>query len=445
MNRLTLLGGGNAAGGGLPAGPATILTGLIGWWDASVTASLTLSGATVTRFADQSGLANNLGDGTTTSKPTYSATGLDSQPAVSFASSQFLQTTSTLALGTGNTVTVFAVATLSSAAAGYGRLLSYRGSGATHDYDNVGSFCLDRVSTNAQVQLERNGSGSAGATIAYLTPCRIIGTFNSSGVRTIYINGVATTGTASAGNWVSNGLLNLGISVGDPYNWTGAVAEAGIATGYSDATTAAALDLYLKNKWGLGIGPNTSFDPATTFETSVTNGYLKATRIIENVSIYGGARSIAYKTTGKYYFETTVNAPLTSGPAYSLGILRDTGTYQNFASDGTNCFMVTNSGGIYSNNASAGSLGSSFAVADKACFAIDLTARLGWVRKNGGNWNGSGTADPATGTGGFTIGSGSFAPAIGFASFSTNANMTGNFGQTAYANTAPSGFGNWTA
>jgi hypothetical protein len=70
---------------------------------------------------------------------------------------------------------------------------------------------------------------------------------------------------------------------------------------------------------------------------------------------------------------------------------------------------------------------------------------LGWMRKGSGNWNGDATANPATGVGGVIIQSGSFDPAVGFASSSSaNGAYTADFGATAYANAAPSGFGNWT-
>jgi len=78
------------------------------------------------------------------------------------------------------------------------------------------------------------------------------------------------------------------------------------------------------------------------------------------------------------------------------------------------------------------------------CVAIDLTAQTIWMRVNGGNWNLSGTADPATGVGGVSfagINAGPYFPAI---SSSDNGSIaTANFGATAYAQTAPSGFGNW--
>jgi hypothetical protein len=37
--------------------------------------------------------------------------------------------------------------------------------------------------------------------------------------------------------------------------------------------------------------------------------------------------------------------------------------------------------------------------------AVDIPNKLLWLRKNGGNWNNSGAANPATGAGGLSISS----------------------------------------
>jgi hypothetical protein len=67
-----------------------------------------------------------------------------------------------------------------------------------------------------------------------------------------------------------------------------------------------------------------------------------------------------------------------------------------------------------------------------------------WFRKNGGLWNGNGTADPATNVNGATItgatgGGSSAAPALIFDGTSAEA-YTANFGASAFAGTVPSGF-----
>jgi hypothetical protein len=240
--------------------PPTILTGLVGWWDASVFASFNLTGSLINSVADQSGNSQTMNwDGF--NKPTYSATGLNSLPAIVFGPSTTvaagLGTAAGFPMGTGNTLTTFAVAFMTSPASHFGnthaRLIAYA-KPSSNDYDNAGSWTFNRSFNDGNMIVGRNSLGTATVAFTYTTPHRFITTINSSGAITIYIDGVATSGTTIGGNWVSGGSCTIAIQA--PFGtktafWEGAVAEAGVATGYSDATAVAALDTYLKNKWGL--------------------------------------------------------------------------------------------------------------------------------------------------------------------------------------------------
>jgi hypothetical protein len=156
-----------------------------------------------------------------------------------------------------------------------------------------------------------------------------------------------------------------------------------------------------------------------------------------------GARSATVKSTGKYYYEVT---PGTMRNGDCVAILLSTGTYNDMDNLGTNCTTVYGSGAIWSNNANTGKSITAWAGAPGPAIgvAVDLGARRGWFRRGSGNWNGDAAANPATGVGGVTIAaSGSFGPAIGFTGNSGDSGVA-NFGQSAFANPAPSGFGNWT-
>lgn len=232
------------------------LTGLIGWWDASVTASLTLSGAFVTAIADQSGAGNHL---TNVGTPTYDAANFNSRPGIRYDSTEgdgLIK--SSLALGTGSTLTLFVAMFMNDpAVSGMGQpawIFGYTASGAAHDYDNVGSFALVRDQNDANVKFFRNSVTSAARTLGYATNRRVIVTVKSDGTWTTYVDGVAVADAKTANNWVSPGYFGLGISQNDSSIFSqlgGTIAEAGIATGYHDATTVAGLDSYLKTKWGL--------------------------------------------------------------------------------------------------------------------------------------------------------------------------------------------------
>jgi hypothetical protein len=246
-------GGGGGGGGGLPP-----VTGLLGWWDASVTASMTLASASVINMADQSGNGNHLGDGSavTHSKPQYDAAGFNSRGALVFSAAACqIKSTSAFPMGTGNTLTYWVVGTMLTATQNFGRAISYTASGASHDYDNDGSWLLSRNGTSNSVDFIRNSSsgGQQTASISLATNYRLICTVDSGGAMKVYVNNSANSGTTRSGNWVSNGEVSLGMGAqaADSNAWDGAIAEAGVATGYSDATAVAALDSFLQARWGL--------------------------------------------------------------------------------------------------------------------------------------------------------------------------------------------------
>ena len=75
--------------------------------------------------------------------------------------------------------------------------------------------------------------------------------------------------------------------------------------------------------------------------------------------------------------------------------------------------------------------------------AVDLDAKLIWYRvAPSGNWNGSGTANPATGTGGHNIAALSLPlyPYMGFAGSAVGQVITANFGASTFSGLVPSGF-----
>jgi hypothetical protein len=247
VNQLTGFGARRVAagGGGYTPPPGT---GWIGLWDASVLAGLTLSGSNITAVADQSGTGNDMGPYSTA--PTYNATGFNtSYPAMIFASSTGLKKSS-FAFGTGNTLTVFFVGTMNSGTTAFGRAISYFAGGA-NDADNNASFLLSRDNTNNGVTLYRNGNQAIRA-MTTGTPHRVIATISSSGVETIYVDGVATTGATLNAAFGASGTLAIGLAAfGITSAWDGAISDVGIATVFTNSTDVASLDSYLQTKWGL--------------------------------------------------------------------------------------------------------------------------------------------------------------------------------------------------
>ncbi|WLA47296.1 hypothetical protein QIH80_37335 [Bradyrhizobium elkanii] len=146
---------------------------------------------------------------------------------------------------------------------------------------------------------------------------------------------------------------------------------------------------------GGGLTP-TTFDGASLSNATLSNGNLTATR--SNTST-GGAQSIAYKSAGRFYFEVTIGA--SNANTDFIGIMASSAGYfaiTNGTTGSYSGYWVKN-GTLLTNGGSVGSLGAG-AASDVISGACDIDNLRLWLRRNGGNWNGSGTANPATNTGG---------------------------------------------
>lgn len=175
---------------------------------------------------------------------------------------------------------------------------------------------------------------------------------------------------------------------------------------------------------------------------TISNGNLTATRTATTTA---GARSSAYKTAGKFFFEITVTT--THGSNDAQGLITSIGNYDNVMGGGFNGTSTNFGGDIYSNNTATGKTIGTVVSGDIVGIAVNLDTRLAWFRKNAGNWYGDASANPVTGAGGVTLEAGaSFAPMVGFFGGSTSVIgdvMTANFGSSPYAYARPTGFNDW--
>ena len=142
------------------------------------------------------------------------------------------------------------------------------------------------------------------------------------------------------------------------------------------------------------------------------------------------------EASGKYYFEfridtTTVDIVGIKSTSSVFGVGES--AYVN--SIGNIRYVTTNIGTV---------AGGSFVNGDVICGAWDAGAELIWFRKNGTNWNNSGGADPATGTGGISV-SGLPASTIAlYASINNSGPVTTLRTELAeFTQTVPSGFSSW--
>jgi len=173
----------------------------------------------------------------------------------------------------------------------------------------------------------------------------------------------------------------------------------------------------------------------------MSNGNLTVTH--NNTNTNAGVISTSAQTTGKFYFEYTQQTSIST--SNQIGIMSSawSGIFSSseMTANATELDLGTSSI-IYSNGASTGKNLGTNVLGDIICFAINLTSRLAFIRRNNGNWNADGTANPATGVGGVVIAPTlSFRPIVRFggAVAPTDA-ITANFGASAFAFAVPSGF-----
>ena len=183
------------------------------------------------------------------------------------------------------------------------------------------------------------------------------------------------------------------------------------------------------------LGQSTLLSNKKTSNLTLSNGNLTATR---NASGRGLAVSKDPKSKGKHYLEFTIGTTSASGDGW--GLCQTNASANDVSGTGTKCFAVFPDGSVYVNGSAAGNIGTTLANGDKVRCAVDFDNGKGWFAKNGGNWNNSGTADPATNTGGITLLNRGLAPCIAFGNTASAANSTINLGASAFTYSVPTGF-----
>lgn len=176
---------------------------------------------------------------------------------------------------------------------------------------------------------------------------------------------------------------------------------------------------------------------------NLSNGDLTATSI-EGAS-NNSVRTVAGKSSGKYYCEFS---SLVAGSGVFIGLansslpIEATSDFPGADADGVGYYSVL--GQVFLDSGSIGTI-VTYTTGDLIDMALDLDNERIWFRKNNGNWNNSGAANPATNTGGFDISGLNAGPyfVVWTCAATANETVTANFGATSFAHTAPSGFGNF--
>ncbi|MDN7611269.1 SPRY domain protein [Burkholderia cepacia] len=166
-------------------------------------------------------------------------------------------------------------------------------------------------------------------------------------------------------------------------------------------------------------------------------------------AVFGGSTQAVVLATngyasGKHYFEIVFSAGSSSGNA-SVGIApgNEPLDRQVGYDDTTGAVAVFQSSGtIYKGGTNVGSVAGFSTANNTVGIAVDADQKLVWFRSSNGNWNGSASANPSTGTGGisYAITGNAFPAVCTDASATFKALFSGNF-----VGTIPAGFRAWAA
>jgi len=177
-------------------------------------------------------------------------------------------------------------------------------------------------------------------------------------------------------------------------------------------------------------GNYATLNPLDTLSgATLSNGNLD---LATPTSGYGTSRGTLAVSSGKFYWEILVNS-VSSDVANSdpiIGIWSASKTLSaNWTGGTADSYGYQAAGGNKTNNGSLTAYGASFTAGDVISVALNLDAGTLVFYKNGSS---QGTA--------FSSLSGTFAPSAGDSGYSGSCSLTANFGQRAFAYTAPSGF-----
>ena len=152
-----------------------------------------------------------------------------------------------------------------------------------------------------------------------------------------------------------------------------------------------------------------------------------------------GVRTVSGKTRGKHYVEITPTGDDGGDATVSLVTLGPTWLNVDGGYLGIHCYANFD---IYYSGTTTGISIGGWVATDVISIAADFDNGKVWFRKNGGNWNGNASYDPATNVGGISISSISGYP--WYVHAYTHLNQvtiyTANFGNSAFTYTVPSGF-----
>lgn len=187
----------------------------------------------------------------------------------------------------------------------------------------------------------------------------------------------------------------------------------------------------------------TAWDPhrlAPNLALSVSN-----TRVTQNgTNVFAKVGAVHGHSKGKYYFEVTLNTNIDGN--FGVGVMNagdftiaDANSWCGILPGQAAWYPLQNQ--VYHFNGSIGAVTGSSAVSGNVIqIAYDIDAKLFWCRLQGANWNGSGTANPATGAGGLSMANIAGIIVACVTIYTNGQSCTINAGGSPFATAPPSGY-----
>lgn len=231
-------------------------------WDASNTPTIIITGgvADVLTVIDGTGNGNDLQKVGSSNHPQYHLSGLgpSSKPYILLTATDLCALEcSPFPMGTGNELTWWYVGTnVSPTSQGFARPFSYAVPPSHDDFNDVGTWsCNNKIApVDASIwNWTRNNQNIQATGLGVFPDVHIwIGTINSVGLMTLYVDGVSAGTNTQAGNWITGGAVGVGRNGFGNFNYaTIRFGELTISTTFSNATLVGQINTALKSKWGL--------------------------------------------------------------------------------------------------------------------------------------------------------------------------------------------------
>jgi len=168
---------------------------------------------------------------------------------------------------------------------------------------------------------------------------------------------------------------------------------------------------------------------------TLSNGNQTATK--DGVDAYASVRAtLAAPSGAKSFGSVTIDAV---GLGVFVGLANSTASLSAFVGSDANGVAYQSTGDVYINGSAVAAY-ASYTTGSVIDWAYNDALELLWVRKDGGNWNNSGSADPATDTGGLSTAATNAGPYYPAFSGRASTAATANFGATTFPHAAPAGY-----